>query len=696
MAKKNKAKINIAVRSTKATLLPVIASNGLPSYIHYSDSLTHKFRVFFEAPKSESEVYDTKYPKKSFFRSGKYSKSNNSGFWIFQDGIKLVGEDIAKTFAQLVIKKMTQKELSASSVLGIHSAISNLFTFISSLNSPPRSFSELSLLHFSHWLNSYSKPSSAKSDRGHIKQLLKIHPHAKSLQLGTIRIQEAKTTVASFNEVDFDKLTDGNDYSDKELLQILAYVFYEIEQAEQRLYIIEKIHPNDLVGDFIPLCNLNTKNPIIPKLLEIGDSGHEKLLQNIYIYIQNERNGLPRLTKIPDYRYFINRIRAISSIIHKKEDTYYNDFTKFLHAKSWQLSLRSKGLGAPKYFEYLTLNSDHHEIAILLYCLITTGLNLETILSWKNVVNNKPWYDIFDVELGDNINTPQRDKSVLLVGKKSKGIGASKSINTPIKVNSPIYKYLKLLDKTRPAKRKFIFGITEIHSKMSAFSAHYSILDDYGNILPSIETRRLRKIYAGHKLIALLKDVNSADELITKLKEALNHNDFDTTLFSYILKSGVGSLVINSAIVALTSDMIEKAMVFKGQIKEDRERSNDTHKVFLCDCTDPSNPSHDLPIADRCRKYDMCLGCERSEVYSDHLPAICYRIMQYEENRNNNIGEFNALLADRLNIAYDTLEQFKIRHVNGVVIVEDSYRVANIAMANNTPLLPPIIQTGAI
>ena len=158
----------------------------------------------------------------------------------------------------------------------------------------------------------------------------------------------------------------------------------------------------------------------------------------------------------------------------------------------------------------------------------------------------------------------------------------------------------------------------------------------------------------------------------------------------------MGNLVINSAIVALTSDLLEKALLFKGQIKEDIERSKNTQKVFLCDCSDSKNPTHGLPIADRCRKYDMCLGCERSEVYSEHLPTIFYRIMQYEDMKINTPETFNVTLEDRLQIAKNTVEQFKTKHKDGIEIVENSYNQAVEAVENNICLLPPILQTGSI
>ena len=165
-----------------------------------------------------------------------------------------------------------------------------------------------------------------------------------------------------------------------------------------------------------------------------------------------------------------------------------------------------------------------------------------------------------------------------------------------------------------------INGLTKFYDK---FCASFEILGDDDQPLITIQTTRLRKTFAGHLLMQLVEDVESSNDLVSKMRTALNHQKFDTTLFSYILKTGMGNQVINTAIVALTTDMLQKAMKFQGTIREDQERSAKNKEVYLCDCTDNSKPTHNLPIADKCKKYDMCLGCERAEVYALHLPNIC-------------------------------------------------------------------------
>lgn len=699
MAKKKKTKISLS--NSNNLIVPIKALQVLPPYSRFIDSPDHSFRLFFELPHNESEVIDSHYPYKKYIGSGKYSKGIKKGFLIMSDGSALAGDDIAKTFAQLVIKKISNQIVSKSSVGNYSRIIKQFLSFIASLDSPPTLFNQLTYAHFSNWLYSFSKASVERDSKAIMKVLLDLHPISKSINLGNIITKERSKNVKDLNQIDFDKITEQYDYSDKVLFQILAYTFYDIEESARHFSTLETVTIESLQDDYINILDINVKNKTIPRLLESGVGGHRLLLKNIYICIQREKLGHRLYKSAPDYSIFMGRLRETSQIIYKNKYNYCIDFEEFLFSQTWSplpkvASRIGSKIGTPKYIGRMAGVSWHHELSILIYTMITIGLNLETILNWKWNINNKPWYDNYDVELGINDKSSQRNKSVVLVGKKHKGQGASKIITTAININSPLFKYLKFLDKTRPDNREYIFTIKDVNSKLQHFSYQYPIINDDGSTLSSIETKRLRKVFAGQKLISLLKNVKSADELVEKLKNALSHNVFDTTLFSYILKSGMGNLVINSAIVALTSDLLEKALLFKGQIKEDIERSKNTQKVFLCDCSDSKNPTHGLPIADRCRKYDMCLGCERSEVYSEHLPTIFYRIMQYEDMKINTPETFNVTLEDRLQIAKNTVEQFKTKHKDGIEIVENSYNQAVEAVENNICLLPPILQTGSI
>jgi hypothetical protein len=367
---------------------------------------------------------------------------------------------------------------------------------------------------------------------------------------------------------------------------------------------------------------------------------------------------------------------------------------KILHEKELPKSV----LHSIRFLEHINGATTQYRFCLIIYLLLTTGINFSVLMSWKRKINGKLWYENFDKFLGSDEDAPSRDRSILMIGvKKKTGVMASKKIPTAIPILSPLFKYLKAYDKAQdPNRENFITGTGSTFDRtlLKYFLTVNPIYSEKNEPLTTIHTRLFRKIFAGHKLLSLLGDVKSADELVYKLKESLNHASFDTTLFSYIMKAGIGNQILDSAIVALTSDLLEKSLKFSGQIKAEDEKTKDSISVFLCDCADPSQPTHNVPINhNHCRKYDLCLGCERSEVYAEHVPNICYRVLQYEEMRGNNFDIYKSSMEDRHAIALDTLKKFEFKHAGGIDLLANAYAYANECFANNKPLLPAILQT---
>jgi len=153
------------------------------------------------------------------------------------------------------------------------------------------------------------------------------------------------------------------------------------------------------------------------------------------------------------------------------------------------------------------------------------------------------------------------------------------------------------------------------------------------------------------------------------------------------MKSTASRSIIDTAIAMVTSENLMAGLQFKGKIVM-AESTNIKKKVFLCDCEDPTNPTHDVAIADECKHYDLCLGCERSVITKEHLPYICYRIIQYQEAREKDPHAWTGMFEDRLNIALDALDQYGIKDKNhGQQLVEDAWDVANRSGVS----LPPIV-----
>ncbi|NQZ10508.1 MAG: hypothetical protein HRT35_25425 [Algicola sp.] len=696
MAKKRKAKIQLSkVDGDRAVPLSVEDRNTLPPYHHFVDAPDQSYRLFFEEPHPKDETLDLTRPNKKFLRK----KSKRDPFRIVGDGVGLVGEDIAKTLAVLLLKKTLNGHVSAGQQQINHGSIKSFFGYINSLDTPPVLFSEINVVHLSGWLSRVGVSNAARY-KLELGDLFDLHPNAKNLEMSHIMLSKQKDClVKDINEIDFDEVLKTNDYSQRVHFQLLAYAYYEIELAEERLEAFESASVAVLGDDYIPVDQISVKNPVVKRLLDEGEVGFRKLFYHFYLCLQDQKAGKRWRKYLTNQQLFTNKLFETSERLYKNGINPFYKFRDFYNRSqphAWPIHEGS----TPPIFDYLSLTSKHHEVAIFLYSLITTGVNREVALSWQWSVNGVPWFENYDVQLGIHDSSAARDKRILLVGVKNKG-AQPKPVIKGISINSPLFRYLKLLDRTRAANRRsiFDFGISLSCSGeyFTAFVAHYPVINDEdGQLLRSIETRRIRKSYAGYQLFSLLGNVKNAGDLVVKLKEALNHKSFDTTFSSYIMKSGLGRGVIDSAIVALTTDMLEKAMTFAGEIKEDNERSDENDVVFLCDCTDPSNPSHGLPIAGRCMRYDMCLGCERCEVYSEHLPAICFRILQYEQKLEVDPDVFKITLEDQLNIACDTVEKFKVKHSNGMALVEEAYVIANESMQSNNPLLPPILQAGAM
>lgn len=328
-----------------------------------------------------------------------------------------------------------------------------------------------------------------------------------------------------------------------------------------------------------------------------------------------------------------------------------------------------------------------NESSVILLLLCQTGVNKEVILSLVRKYGSLHWKERLDIYLGSDTKKLVKRSVLRLTGKKTRGV-SSKNVDLRVPVNSFTYDVLELWENIFASDDSELFysQVTNKHS-MTAFCARYPIYEESGHRLTEIDTTKIRKVYAGINLVSILESTNSAGELSRRLREALNHKIFDTTMLSYIFKTGAGNFVYSTAVVALTTKMFEEALEFKGCVGKDNVKSTANTPVYLCDCTDITKPTHGVPIASKCTFYDLCLGCERSIVFAEHVPRICFRVLQYE----NTPAPTNELLADRKAIALNCLEQFRSEHPEGDLIVDHSFELAKNAMANDEKLLPPIL-----
>lgn len=675
MAKKKNSRLTVtsAAHVQNVVQLPIKGGDGLLDYQRYYTC--KDFRWFFESPECKSEKL------KGTTNIG----TNPSSFKIVGDGKNLVGLEIAQTFSRLLVAYfMARKPKNPSD---FNSTINHLFQYLASLEKTPNTFEEITFNLYVGFIVSRPNKNQGEDAKRTLKILLPHHPSSKSFDISSISLHRQQNT--SIQELDMDSLLDEKDYSDRVMMQMLAYCFYELDIWKKRWNLMLKTTKESLGEYYMERYSIN--DPLLKTLLTTGTEGHEKLFLNFLLECKQVRSGY-EFTKA---NHQLGRINGVSSSPAYKDvggQKVYRDYKKYLANKMWSYFAKSD---KPEVRNYLNFKTQHMPVILALYLMISTGKNQETIKTIKRNYGNKPWYENFDVNLGVDDTTPAAQQVIRVIGHKTKGVAGVKRIPIRIPINSPIFEYMKLYDDMAndPDREYFFnFGPCILKSATNAFCASYEILDDTNKLLTTIQTTRLRKTFAGHLLMQMVEDVDSSDDLVSKLREALNHQEFDTTLFSYIMKTGMGNQVINAAIVALTTNMLEKAMVFQGTVCEDIERAPTNKEAYLCDCTDDTNPTHNIPVADRCKKYDMCLGCERSEVYAMHIPRICYRVMQYDEFASQNPMTFGGLLEDRRQIALDTINKFGSEHGRGVEIVEHGYFEAAKAMKNGTPLLPAIMQ----
>jgi hypothetical protein len=714
---KNRPKLLITKSKPLAQSIQTIGikhEDDLPAYVRFVDGQDKQgkpFRMFFEPPKNKEEttnIGDLEGFK--FVGKGKYNRGGEAQkkfSYMLTDGKKLVSEELAKSFCCLIIKKIKDTNVSSKNISQTNRELFRFLKYLSTIlqEQRPNNFSSITQMHFRDWFDKYT-PNKISHIRDVINSTLKLSKHYPEWKFSQIRASTSRTLKTNDGDApiqveSIDELMKGTDYSDSELMQILAYCFYQIQISMEYFDKTMSMTKEKLGDTFIPLEDLVPSNEKIMSYVLDENEGHEIINNNLYFYFRNAIKGVKKYkARKIDSTYFISQIdnvgRSKAFILNRPECTSFKQYVfKNIINKDYPLTKKTSQYSGNIRLDlaYLTGTSIHPEFAIATYAMIITGVNLEVLKTWKWSIDGKPWHQNFDIQLGLDKDTAKKDAQIVLVGQKWRGQKSKvKSVSVPVKVNSPLYKYLIYLDKIRPQPREFIFDIDEYSSFALGFCKEYEIYDDENKRIERLQSRKFRKVFAGHKLIQLLDDVKSGDELVLKLRNALHHNNFDTTFFSYLLKSGAAHLVLNTAIVVLTSEFLEKALDFKGTIKSKSNERIPSNEVYLCDCSDPLKPSHGLPIAGRCTKYDMCLGCERSEVYPEHLPRIFYRIFQYEEQRSKNFSEFRAMSEDRLVIATKTIERFRNEHHQGEDIVNEAYIAAGQALDDGIQLLPPILQ----
>lgn len=526
-----------------------------------------------------------------------------------------------------------------------------------------------------------------------LKLILNCHPAIKNKDLSLPVNAMGQNTQQKAEETSIEDVLVDKGYSDREMMQILGFTLHRIELLKSRLSELKSVKESDLLdkGFLIgPDDALNRKKPSLGSPLNniflLYDTDPEAALRvflnNLLLIVRRRKEGNPL-----SYDTGQPIISNLTTKIKQQKVEMYTQFFELIEKLYERGGEKGKSYHS-NLEQILTLQTPLNEFTIILYILCQTGANLSVAKTISKKPNGIHWSKSFDIQLGSEALSILKKQVLRIAGYKSKGIHGAKKVDIRVPVDSYIYKVFSLYDEiySNSSTDTFWQGIN-ISTAKRVFCETYPIYTDAGDRFTSIDTTKIRKVFSGASLAKAVESATSGSELAIILREALNHENFDTTVMSYIMKTGLGNMIYSSAVLAMTNKLIEDALTFKGQIAVTDTKKSEAIPVYLCDCEDPFNPTHNLPISNKCTHYDLCLGCERSTVYAEHIPRICYRLLQYEKM----LEPVSDIVADRRAIALDAIESFRQEHMDGDLIAEHGYQVATFAMEENLPLLPPIL-----
>lgn len=513
-----------------------------------------------------------------------------------------------------------------------------------------------------------------------------------------VSISAPNNKVTNTTDEPLQLLLNDSTYSNSVMYQLLGQFLYHFNRQIGYLKYYENLKIDDFGSDFIPPLSINSNENKVVKRSKY----HELILK----WLSNEAD----FQKILDHKLLWYKLgRSIDrGFVRMLQYTAANDKNannKYVLYNVWERKSHDLGVSKSRNNIFGLYVKRHPSIDKtgnmnqLCFCLanlvmIYTGLNKEVVLSWPSRVNGKSLLDVRDnLFIGSNDNSNE----VLLTGTKARtgALTKDKKVSVSIVVESPLFMMLR--EYELHAKTNFDGPFFEVGSKVldthwggkKDLFKNYSVIDDSGNKILCLDTRKFRKVFASTRMLELMKGIKSPQDLADRLRKDLDHNNLDVTLSNYIFQSSLATNVLDIAIATITQEKIQSAIQFQGSIGGKSKPINRI-SVYLCDCSDPTKPTHGYAISDKCSFYDLCLGCKRSIIFEMHLPFICYRILQYEERRNEMGNLWSAVFEDKWMIAHDALDKYKIKDKeNGERLVAEAW----IKAKSGQVLLPPIIMT---
>ncbi|MBH3469501.1 hypothetical protein [Pseudomonas putida] len=294
----------------------------------------------------------------------------------------------------------------------------------------------------------------------------------------------------------------------------------------------------------------------------------------------------------------------------------------------------------------------------LLFFLIFSGRNKEVVQSWRRIYR----FGNFAVSPLDWKDPLDPTKCRVRGWKSRKGPAKIEFDDTFFQISSEIYTVLEFLIWYTEPLQELIEGeakdslwlyvgkkgVTDLyyndcfHFSAKQFLTRHAVwdfvVDGNGEVvkerLRTLDSRRFRKVYAAREFMKAVGSSESHRELSERLKHALSHKEFDTTLASY-LSVGVSRTVVDIGIFTLQNEYVEEARKFRG-LKVEQGLPEGMPGLYST-CAAPQAPDYEgasQRIGVTCQEYDMCFGCSKSRVFSIHLPRIAARIIQYNSMKS--------------------------------------------------------------
>lgn len=618
-----------------------------------------------------------------------------------------LADDLAIDLVRLVINHLEGKHLGADSIRNTANALHVFVEFLANQSQKPSSLTDISKDNWWAFLAAMEadQRQGAKDIFNSTRApFVGYGPTSLGGWLASIRFPEARRTKPSSEHTS--ELAEAKDYSDVVMYQLLSLFIYEFERRIGYLKRYEHISEADMPKDWLN-----------PGRRPVGGKGVGKgvrdTVQLVRQWLQDEYGGYQVLLDHHLIHCKAGLIRrrnrdgafegGIATTLHNlratSEEALVSKFQGEMRRRHGY-DAESGGVSLLKlYLKKKTPTEPNSVINQIGWCLanllmMQTGVNKEVVLT----IPSKAEDGGSILTRGDTvfIKKDATQTEVHMFGTKARTGTTSpmKVIPVIIAKNSPLYQLLLEYEKYVKVGDGPFFEFDKNFIRTWHMAGHdsgnllksYAVTDESGQQLFSIDSSKFRKVFASGQLLDRMKNIKDMNELAEMLQDDLNHGNLDTTLTNYIMKSAVGRSVIDIAIATITGQKLND-LKCKSEI-EGRKPIHFKKKVFLCHCADPQNPSHDVAIADECRHYDLCLGCEQSIITKEHLPYICLRIIQYEAEREKDQIIWPALYEDKWCIGHDALARYIDKDKeNGRQLVDEAWITAR----QGRITLPPII-----